>query len=130
MHHVLIIEADERFRGHLAGRLRRQRFQVIEASAFDEAMGILESTPVGVVLLGLNDGQRHGLDTLSALLKENAHRKVILLVPEKDVTLSMEGMKRGAYDDVELPFDLRTLVEKIDKALEPEQANVAMSGSA
>ncbi len=122
MQQVLIVESDVTFRGQLAARLRRQRFQIAEASDCDSAIQQLAVLDVGVVLLGVRDDTHAGLESLDALLAVDQPPKVLLLISPNDATLFGEKIACGACDTVDVPYDLRTLVEKIDKALEPELA--------
>jgi len=115
---VLVIETDESFRQKIAHHLRLDGCTVIEACEETPALGILRKKDVDVVLLGL-----HGFRTTAlALLREikliRPAIEVILMNVSDELTLSMEAMKLGAFDDLWAPIEMETLVARVREAHE------------
>ncbi|MBC7360043.1 MAG: response regulator [Desulfacinum sp.] len=111
---LLVVEEDERFRGSLCAWLRRRGYGVLEADGQQEALGLLEAEPVDVVLLGCREDSGQGWVLLDQTRAMDV--PVILLVPKGRVQLSMEGMRRGAFDDLFVPFDWQALEDRIRAA--------------
>ncbi len=89
---------------------------MIEACEEAKALGILRRKDVDVVLLGL-----HGFKTTAlALLKEAKEIRpaceVILMNVSEELSLSMEAMKLGAFDDLWAPIEMETLVARVKEA--------------
>ena len=113
---LLIIETDDLFRQHIAERLRLESCKVFEACEEAEAMKVFQRKDLDVVLLGLKGFKKKGLTLLKTIRELRPTTEVILMIPPEDFTLSLEGMKLGAFDDLLMPFDLETLLERIGAA--------------
>lgn len=123
---LLIIESDSSFRRNVSERLRQESYRVYEACQEDEANRIIQRKEIDVVLLGLRGLKQRGLALLKAIKEARPLIEVILLIPSEEVSLSIKGMKLGAFDDLMVPFDVETLLERIQAAcqrkLEREKA--------
>jgi DNA-binding NtrC family response regulator len=116
---LLIIETDDLFRRNLSERLRLEDHQIFEASGENEAKQIIQRIDVDVVLLGLGGLKNRGLILLRETKCLRPYTEVIFLTPSEDLSLSLsiEGMKAGAFDDLLVPFDMETLLERVKEAL-------------
>jgi len=113
---LLIIESDDPFRRNISERLRQENYRVFEACQEIEANRIMQRKDIDVVLLGLRGLKHRGLSMLKAIKEARPLVEVILLIPSEELSLSIEGMKLGAFDDLMVPFDLETLLERIQAA--------------
>ena len=52
---------------------------------------------------------------------------MILLSDSRNITFAMEGMRRGASDDITVPFDINLFRKKIKSALRRRKAHLAAS---
>jgi DNA-binding NtrC family response regulator len=111
-----MVEIDEAFRWHLAERLRLRNYTVLEAVDEESAKQQIKKRDIDVVLLGLEGTGQRGLSLLRAIKTMRPLSEVILINQSDELALSMEGMKLGAFDDLWVPFDLETLLERIDEA--------------
>jgi DNA-binding NtrC family response regulator len=59
-----------------------------------------------------------GLSLLRNIKQTYPTVQVILMIPseEHSLSLSIEGMKLGAFNDLMIPFDVQTLVKHVDAA--------------
>jgi DNA-binding NtrC family response regulator len=115
---ILIVEADEVFRRNISQRLRLEGHQIHEAGGENEAKQIIQRIDMDVVLLGLGGLKRRGLILLREIKRFRPRTEVILMTPSEDLSLSLsiEGMKAGAFDDLLVPFDMETLLERVKEA--------------
>jgi DNA-binding NtrC family response regulator len=115
---VLIIEIDDAFRRHLAERLRMENFKVYEACQKVEAVQLLNRKNIDVVLLGMREFKQGGLALLKSIKEMQPLTEVILMTPAEAPSLfaSIQAMKLGAFDDLHIPFDMKTLIERITAA--------------
>ncbi|NLJ29765.1 response regulator [Desulforhabdus amnigena] len=115
---LLIIEADDLFRRNISERLRLENYEIFEANGETEAKNIIRRTDVDVVLLGLASIKKRGLALLKEIKELRPLTEVILMTPSEglSLTLSIEGMKLGAFDDLLVPFDMETLLERVEEA--------------
>ena len=117
---ILIVEADEMFRRNISQRLRLEGHQIHEAGGESESKQIIQRIDVDVVLLGLGSLKKRGMALLREIKRFRPLTEVILLTPSEDhsLSLSIEGMKGGAFDELLVPFDMETLLERLGEAYE------------
>ena len=127
---LLIIETDDLFRKHIAERLRLESYKVFEACEEAEAMKVFQRKDLDVVLLGLKGFRKKGLTLLKTIRELRPTTEVILMIPPEDFTLSIEGMKLGAFDDLLMPFGLETLLERIGAACQKRRDPKPVKNSA
>jgi len=110
---VLIFEADAEFRDHLAQRLAERGFSVLQAGGRDEALRLASLEDVGAVILGIGGLRRKALAFMERLREDRPGLRVILINRSGDVSLSIEAMQMGAFDEVPAPVDMEMLEQKI-----------------
>lgn len=115
---VLIVEMDESFRQKMAHHLRLVGCTVIEACEESSALGILRRKDVDVILLGLHGFRTTALALLKEIKQVRPGSEVILMNVSDELTLSMEAMKLGAFDDLWAPIEMETLVSRVKEAHE------------
>lgn len=115
---ILVIETDEVYRRHLAERVRLEGYKVYEACREAEAQSVIEKKNIDVVLLGFAGDKQRGLALLRSIKQVNPCLEVILLTFADDHSLaaSIEGMKLGAFDELLVPFNIDTLLRRIQEA--------------
>jgi DNA-binding response OmpR family regulator len=115
---ILVIETDEAYRRHLAERIRLEGYKVYEACREAEAQHVIEKKSIDVVLLGFAGDKQRGLALLRSIRRLRPCPEVILLTFADDHSLaaSIEGMKLGAFDELLVPFNVDTLLRRIQEA--------------
>ena len=97
---------------------------VICLSSPQGILPLLERQPVDVVLLdmnfsaGLNSGGE-GLFYLQEIKARHPHLPVVLFTAFADISLAVEGLKRGAADFVVKPYDNARLLQTLEEACTP-----------
>ena len=115
---ILIVEADEAFRRNLSERLRSDGAVVFEAGNEPEARDIAQRHNIDVALLGGKGISQSGLTLLRFLKESRPMIEVIMLSLSENHSLyvSIEAMKLGAFDDILIPCDIKTLLDRIHAA--------------
>ena len=113
---VLIIENDNHFRLNLSQHLRQERYLVFEAVSKSETRDILRKENIDIVLLGLEGLKREGLTILKMVKEMSPTTEVITMNNSEQLALSIESMKLGAFDDFLIPFNLDSLLIRIQQA--------------
>jgi DNA-binding NtrC family response regulator len=111
--HILIIEAENRFRKNLYQRLQAKGFRVDKVTQHDDVDGIMASEQIDVVLLGVDGLGREGLTLIQPIKTISPFTKIIIINDPNQMELSIEGMEQGAFDDFLIPLDIDLLVERI-----------------
>ncbi len=113
---VLIVDDEAAIRRALRPPLAELGFQVSEASRGEEALQLLHSTPVDVVLLDINMPGIGGIETLRRI-RALAPRLPVLMVTVRDgEEEKVEALELGADDYVTKPFSIRELIARIRTA--------------
>lgn len=115
---VLLVDDEKDFIGMLSQRLETRGFDVTTALSGGEAVELVREREFDVVVLDVLMPGKDGISTLKEIkdLKPLIH--VIMLTGHATVETAIQGMKRGAFDYLMKPTDMKDLVEKITKAYE------------
>ena len=113
---VLIVDDEPAIRRALRPPLAELGFQVFEASRGEEALQLLHSNPVDVVLLDINMPGIGGIETLRRI-RAFAPRLPVLMVTVRDgEEEKVEALELGADDYVTKPFSIRELIARVRTA--------------
>lgn len=113
---LLIIESDRFFRQNLLQRLGTDPFRIFESDGTAGLKKVIRTNKIDVVLLSLGGMKEEGLALLRRIKRLFPAVEVILLNGAAQLSLSIEGMKLGAFDDFFVPFDVGKLVGRIKEA--------------
>ncbi len=124
---VLIIDDEEDFLQAINERLALRDMAV--RTALDGADGLreLERHPsTDVVLLDIQMPGMNGIETLRRIKASHPGVEVILLTGHATVETAIEGMKLGAFDYLLKPFEMETLLRKLQTARDRARQHQAM----
>lgn len=109
---LLLVEDDERIRQALGLALADEGCDVVEAASGEEALGLLGSTAVDVVLLDLMLPGMDGLDVCRTL-RARGDLPIIIVSARTDTADVIEGLEAGADDYVSKPLIASELAARI-----------------
>ncbi len=113
---VLLVDDEAEFIETLGKRLARRGLTVHLANSGQQALDMVASTPLDVVVL---DVKMPGMDGIEALQKIKALKpvlEVVMLTAHANVEVAMRGMELGAFDYLMKPVELDDLLYKIQDA--------------
>lgn len=115
---ILVLDDDRMIREAIKTSLS-ERYSLLFASTFDEAVKILNDSELdgAIIDLDLRDRLHDGIEFLQLFKKKFPNNPVVIESGQKDVPTVVKCMKLGAEDYVEKPFDIDSLRLKIDKVL-------------
>ena len=114
--HILIVEAENRFRKNLYTRLQWEGFTVDKVTQNDDVVDIITKEKIDTVLLGVDGLGREGLALIRPIQIASPVTKIIILNDSSHMELSIEGMELGAFDDFLIPLDIDSLAARIREA--------------
>lgn len=117
---VLVVDDERELLMSLEKVLAKEGYRVLTAERPRQALEILRSEPVDVVLSDLRMPEMSGTELLRECKKIAPEAEVIMLTAYGTVESAVEAMKEGAYDFITKPFKRVTVVKAIEKALEKQ----------
>jgi two-component system response regulator PilR (NtrC family) len=115
---ILIVDDEEVLRDVLEVVLRRESFDVVLASSGEEALNVLDTEEVDLVILDIMLPGISGIDTLRAIRISNPTLPVIVITAFSSIDGAIEAMKHGAFHYIPKPFKNEEVVLTVNKALE------------
>src|SRR5690606_39653261 len=115
---LLVVDDQRNMRATTALLLRREGHLVHEAAGGEEALELLASEPVDVMLTDLKMEPLDGMTLLGRALAQSTATQVVVMTAYGSIDSAGEPMRMGAYDYVTKPFKEGELVYRVRRALE------------
>jgi DNA-binding NtrC family response regulator len=115
---VLVVDDDESTARLIREKLRGTFPNILTCSDGKNALRIVETTPVAVVVSDIRMPGMDGLELLKRIKYFNSSIEVILITAHGDIDSAVEAMKSGAYDYITKPFKLAELQAQVVRAME------------
>jgi DNA-binding NtrC family response regulator len=113
---VLIVDDEQDFAQSLAERMENRGIEAVVVFSGEEAVVKVKEDGFDAVVLDMAMPGMDGMATLKAMLGINADLQVIVLTGHATVSTGVQAVKDGAFEFLEKPVKLETLVGKIDQA--------------
>lgn len=118
---ILVIDDDLAIQASLRLLLKENGFQVAVAGKQGEALRVLHSETVSLILMDMNFSSEtsgvDGLELLTDVRESWPLIPVILITGWGSIDLAVEGMRRGASDFITKPWDNQRLLQSVQNAL-------------
>jgi len=109
---ILVVDDDLKTRKLLKDFLESRGYEVITAAGGKEALSEILEKP-DLVLLDIMMPDIHGMKVLDKIKQIAPRAEVIMVTALAEHAVGLETMKRGAFDFVTKPIDLKHLEELI-----------------
>jgi two-component system, NtrC family, response regulator GlrR len=117
MNKILIVDDDPDLLRLLAIRLNAAGHQVIEADSAEKALAQLSVTRPQLVITDLRMGRMDGMALFDAVHRANPALPVLILTAHGSIPDAVAATRRGVFGYLTKPFDGRTLLAEVEKAL-------------
>lgn len=117
METILIVDDEKNYTLILSAVLEDEGFETLTANSGAEALEILSTSDVDLVLTDMKMPAMDGIDLLEHIKKEDADLPVIMMTAHGTVEKAVEAMQKGAYNYILKPFDNERLVLYANKAV-------------
>ncbi len=121
MHTILVVDDERVIREGCRRVLSAEGYQVFTAASGEEALEVLNTEEVAVVLCDLKMPGMSALDVLDAIKEHHPGVPLIVITGHGTVTNAVECMKRGAYEFITKPFQPDHLLLIVRRALEKQE---------
>lgn len=100
---------------------RLNGIDVLTASGGREALDILRTNDIALVLMDIMMGDMDGLKVLDAIHSRDPEQTIIMMTGYGTIELAVDSIRRGAWDFVTKPLDLDSLTRMLCKGFERSQ---------
>lgn len=117
MKKILIVDDELNMRLVLSAMLKKEGFEVSSASNGREALQILQSNKMALVITDLKMPGMDGMDLLTQISANHPQIPVVMITAHGTIATAVEALKKGAFDYITKPFDLDDLKNIVSKAI-------------
>jgi len=114
---VLIVDDEKNYPLILSAVLEEEGYESLTANSGGEALEILKSADVDLVLTDMKMPGMDGIELLEKIKLDDADLPVIMMTAHGTVDKAVEAMQKGAYSYILKPFDNDRLVIYVEKAV-------------
>ncbi len=124
--HLLVVDDDEHVRGVCRSIAEEAGMKVFDVSTAEEALEVLEVSPVDILLTDLRLPGTSGLELLKRVTRLFPDMAVVMLTQYGTIDSAVQATRMGAADYVTKPFrveELRARLEQVVHAVELKREN-------
>ena len=118
---IMLVDDEERFLSTTKKLLLKKGLEVLTAASGPEALEMLRTHNIHVVILDVKMPGMDGMETLKAIKHTYPLVEVIMLTGHATVESAIDGLKSGAMDYLMKPADMEDLISKAEEAFEKRQ---------
>lgn len=93
-------------------------YNIYTADNGQKALEVIKSSPVDLVTLDLKMQGPQGIDVLREIKKFNSDIEVIIVTGYASLKSAIEGIRYGAFDYIQKPFNVAEILSTINKSME------------
>ncbi|UCF19700.1 MAG: response regulator [Gemmatimonadota bacterium] len=131
---ILVVDDEPAITGALARKLKREGFDCLTASSGEEALELVSSKELDVVITDVRMPDVDGLDVLKGVKGRDPAIQVIMMTAYTDIGYAVEALRHKADDYLLKPFNMAELSHCVRRSLEhrrlllANRAYMAVSG--
>ena len=114
---ILVVDDDESLRRVTQVQLQQAGYRAEASSSGRQALEVLQSQTVDLVLTDLKMPGMSGLELLRAVQAQQPDTMVVLMTAYGTIETAVEAVKSGAYDYITKPVNQEELLLLLDRAL-------------
>jgi len=114
---ILIVDDDEQIR-NLLSELLGSDYECVLAGSFEEALAVLQTINLDLVVCDINLGRSSGLNLVPRILEQALETVVIMISGQQSIDFAIEAMRVGAFDYITKPLDVRDVQAAVRRALD------------
>ena len=116
---ILIVDDEPNIRSGLSKGLQNSADRIDTAGDVDEALDKFRSANYQLLIADIRlPGDRDGLELVSQVKRQNPETTAIVITAHGTVDTAVEAMRRGAFDFITKPVDLKLIRQQVSRAFE------------
>jgi DNA-binding response OmpR family regulator len=119
---ILIADDELRLRKVVVLHLKKNGFEVVEASNGQKALDLLNTFEPDIIILDIMMPEKDGIEACKEIrsIEKYKNTPIILLTAKSGADDVEEGLEAGANEYITKPFSPKTLIEKINNLINEE----------
>ncbi len=117
---ILIADDEESMRFMLREVMRREGYDVEEASNGERAVQLVRENNFDLVIMDIRMPGMDGIQALKEMRRIRPHIVVVIITAHGTTTVAVDAMRQGAYDYFNKPFELGEMRVVVRRALEKQ----------
>ncbi len=119
---ILVVEDEKQTRKLLAGRLKREDWDILEAGDGEEGLKVVGKEKIDLILLDIYMPKVDGLTVLETLNKGGNKTPVLVLSNHSEREKIQRAMELGSYGYlIKMDVSMDEIIEKVKNILEDNQ---------
>ena len=114
---ILIVDDDPGQRSLLESFLQQQGYLTLTAASGSEALEVLDSQVVSMMISDVRMPGMSGLEALAKMQEKNVNLPVLMVTAFPDIRDAVSAVQSGAVNYLEKPIDLNELLRNVQNAL-------------
>jgi len=117
---ILLVDDEKAILDSLKGNLEDEGYIVLTASDGIKGLEIIKSQPVDSIFLDIWLPEMDGIETLKLIKEYDSSLNVVMMTGHGTVKTAVQAVKLGAFDFLEKPFDIESVIEIIKRIKEKD----------
>jgi DNA-binding NtrC family response regulator len=126
---ILLVDDSPDIHTLLGAFLQSEHYEMVSAYSGEEALRLMNTMPVALVLMDVQMPKMDGLQAMRAI-KAQFNVPVIIITGAGTLDIAVKAMQQGAFDYITKPFDLHSVREVAQRALLSSPSSVYHSHTA
>lgn len=114
---ILLVDDEPRVRSSLRLLLNGRGREILESGTGREAIEVLKSQEIALVLLDINLSDISGLEVLEWITNHKIPTSVIMVSSDNSIDAAIRAMRNGAVEFVRKPSELEEIQHKVESVL-------------
>ena len=123
---LLIVDDEDMIRKVLHLKLSREGYVCEEANNAEQALHVLETIPIALVVLDIKMPGKSGIELLPEIKADYPDTAVIMATAVNDIDVAIQCLKQGADDYICKPFNLEEVFLAVQRALEKRRLQLEL----
>jgi putative two-component system response regulator len=118
---ILIVDDDEQLTCLIARRLNQEGHTCVTASSGKDAIYQFHQDTFSLIILDIRMPEMDGLELLKRVKAFDPAVMVVMMTGYPEIDVAVEALRLGAHDLIIKPFDLESMVRRVENALEKKK---------
>ena len=114
---ILLVDDEPRLAEVMAAALQARDFDTLRASSVEEALQLLRTEPVHLIISDMRMPGQGGKELLAHVKRDRPEVPVIIMTAYASVRSAVDLVKEGAFDYIAKPFEIDDVIFTIERAL-------------